>query len=238
MDVTYLKNLTNDIINNNGLCKLLFMRNELIHIKHCLKRFFIKDSHAKFIKKEQMGFILKNLNLDYLDYIEYLAHTLRNILKYNRDIDLGNDAIKLISKLKFKTYRDFYIFKVLNPIVIFDFDGVLTNKNFIKFAKQLVELYGAQNIKILTANRGLLNNIKDLTFNRLGVILKNDNIHVCSGKKAKIRQIKNIATMNKNKRPIIYFDNEECYLEYGCFMFMHTFIVNKNGKFKKHNCFN
>lgn len=110
-----------------------------------------------------------------------------------------------------------------------DFDGVITNSRFVKNLWYIID--GKIKIKIVTANRSA--NIKKYFQEKAKIPIDGKDIFVSQkGKKGKIQLLKQIA-IKYHKNPILYFDNEEDYLEYGKIMLMHPFLISKNGKWKK-----
>lgn len=127
-NLNYLQNIPLD--NSWGICKVLLVRREIIHLKHIRKEIFIR-------RTVNIHEILRNLNISLFEYIQYLTNKENLIFKFNRDYTLEdpNQIIKLnntfgqylilyqtLKKVVIYSDNHYSIFKFLkiDPIIIVD----------------------------------------------------------------------------------------------------------------------
>lgn len=216
----YLKNLTDKMINEHGLCKVLYVRKESIHMKHVLKRFFVSGNPT--ILEWATGEILERLNMSLFQYIAYITDKMRFVNKISRDIQLEHPS-ELIGMTWRNAPTAIKVYDPLHPIMLIDFDKVVTNEYFRKnYFQYMMATYKTV---IVTANPStdILAYIKKNYSDYKGKV----EIIQRKGMDQKIIALKEFAIKNV-KYPIFYFDDEDYYLDHGLFLFMHPYKVKKN----------
>ena len=205
--VEYLTDIPNHY-NVYGINKVLLVRRETIHLKHILTEVFVKKSiHIqKFLS-------LVDLSID--DYICLMTNRLRHVFKFSREFNIVcNDIIKTKRTAFFPNVE---LFKDLNSIVVLDFDGVMTNKNFHYLYRLLME---KSSVHICSANPG----IREEWFIKRDLPIP-EKIHSMRGKKKKLKRL---IELQKRHDQIFYIDDEKSYLEFAWAFGIQTFHWHGN----------
>lgn len=203
----YLTDIPIDVV-NYGFSKVLLVRKETIHLKHILTEIFSR----KTIDIEQY---LCNIDMSLMLYLENIITRLRKIYKFPRKYDIDPNVIVQTNTKDFFPTLDLY--KSLNNIIVLDFDGTITDKNFYS----LYELCISRCKTIVcTANPTVNNN----WFEERG-LSKPFKIYANKGKKAKIHCLIKILSNHDN---VFYIDNEEEYLIYAWLFGIRTFLWKNN----------
>lgn len=213
----YLTNMPTDIINDYGLAKTLLTRRETIYFKHIFKNIFIYGNEEDLKEKLE---ILQFRSL--FQYLQFATNELRKIYKLPRDYKIDN-ADDIVKHSRDSLFRNLEIYKQLNPLIILDFDGLITNPKFHSLYRFLTNNY---NVIINSANPNIEVINSYLGKHQLPLPHK---IYTNKGKKKKIVKLKEIALNNLDKI-IFYIDDEKEYLDYGCLLFMYCYEFTKQGK--------
>ena len=180
--------------------KTLLVRKEVIHIKHIFTEIFVRKT-----------IVLDNLNMSLFDYMEIMTNRLRRIHCFNRDFD---HEVKDFDNF-FPTVESL---KMLNNVIVLDFDGVVTKKNFRELYKLCIK---RSKTIVCSANPS----VKKEWF------IKNDlPIPEIYAMKGKAKKIKRLIEIQKKHDYVFYVDDEEEYLRYAWIFGIRTYLYN--GKIK------
>lgn len=191
-----------------GLCKILAVRQESIHLKHIFTEIFIHKS----IDIESM---LSNLEMTIFDYMELMTEKFRRIYHLNREFECEFEELLKQGK----SHNLFEVLKTysgLNNRVVLDFDGVVTDYYFQKeFIRRL------EKVVICSANP----NVKRDYFEKRNLSV--ESIFSCRGKFKKIQKLIELSKLYDN---VFYIDNEVEYLEYAWIFGIKTYLYNPEKK--------
>ncbi len=204
----YLTNIPQDI-EKYGFSKVLYVRYEMIHIKHIFTELFVR-------KTIDYDTIFNYLHIDLSDYIIYMTNKIRRIYNIRREYSCNlNDLVK-------KRKRDFFplieLYSGLNNVIILDFDGVVTKNSF----KELYFLCRERCNKLFICSANP--QVEFNWFVKRDYPLP-DRIFSMKGKRQKIKQILEI---NKKYDNVFYVDDEEVYLDFTSIFGVKTFRYRKN----------
>ncbi len=191
-----------------GLCKILVVRQESIHLKHIFAEIFVKKS----ISIESM---LSNIEMTIFDYMEIMTEKFRKIYHLNREFECKfEDLIK-----QGKSHNLFEVlntFSGLNNLIVLDYDGVITD---YYFQKEFFPRF--DKVTVCSANP----NIKRSYFeqNNLSV----ESIFSCRGK---FKKIAKLIELSKTCDNMFYIDNETEYLDYAWIFGIKTYLYNSEKK--------
>jgi hypothetical protein len=139
----YLQNIPNDP--SWGICKVLLVRREMIHLKHIKKEIFIR-------RNVNIHKILELLGISLFEYIQYISNRENIIFKFNRDYVL--DDINSIVKLN-NTFGNYLkLYKTLDKVVIYSdkyysiFNYLNIVPTIISNVRDLAEMSQKDNISI------------------------------------------------------------------------------------------
>lgn len=194
------------ILQEHGFCKTLLVRRLTIDWKHLFTEIFVR-------KTIEIDSLLKVLSVDLFTYISYMTNHLRRIYHLNRQYINNVENI-----VKEDDNRFFPILQIFgNPVILLDFDGVVTSNQFRIFYERLVNEY---TVYIVTANP----DVKKEWFIKQGLSVPNQ-IYANKGKEKKIRCLFQMI----QKYPIlVYIDNEKEYLNYAFKMCIKTYHWEHN----------
>lgn len=210
--MNYLTNIPEEA-KDNGLCKVLIVRYEMINIKHIFTEIFVR----KTIDIEKY---LKYLGWTLFDYIEYMTNIQRKIHYFSREYI--NDLDEIVKNNRDHFFPTIELYKGLNNCIILDFDGVCTEYQFNKNLYPLC--IEREKTFICSANP----NVSDAWFIKNNLELPS-HIYNCKGKEKKIKAL---IHLNQKYDNIFYVDNEEEYLEFAWIFGIKTFIY-KNKQIKQ-----
>jgi len=198
----YLTNIP-AIVKDHGICKVLAVRRETIHIKHVLTEVFVRKTIGidKYLKKVDMTLP---------DYIAYLTNRIRRVHYFDRNYE--NDLDKIVKLSRNKFFPSIDLMKGLKAIIVLDFDGVVTDNTFTPLYR-LCQEHGR--VEICSANP----TVTAEWFWTKGMCIP-AKIHAMKGKKKKIKRL--IQLQQKNDY-IFYVDNEIEYLEYAWLFGIQTY---------------
>lgn len=149
----YLQNIPNDP--SWGLCKVLLVRREMIHLKHIKKEIFIRRS-------VNIHKILETVGISLFEYIQYISNRENIIFKFNRDYCL--DDVNSVTKLSntFGSYK--LLYKSLENVIIYSdkyykiFNYLEIIPTIITNIRDLAEMSQKDNISIfISEDKELLN---------------------------------------------------------------------------------
>jgi hypothetical protein len=138
-----------------GICKVLLVRREMIHLKHIKKEIFIRRSIN--IHK-----ILEVIGISLFEYIQYISNRENIIFKFNRNYYL--DDVNAVTKLNntFGGYKNLY--KTLENVKIYSdkyykvFNYLEVIPTIITNIRDLAEMSQKDNISIfISEDEELLN---------------------------------------------------------------------------------
>ncbi|MFW5847493.1 MAG: hypothetical protein ACOCVF_01050 [bacterium] len=206
-EIAYLTNIPN---RNKvyGLCKTMMVRKEVIHLKHILTEIFVRKT---ILIEEMLGV----LNLNLFQYMEIITNKLRRVHKisreyeesFNRIIKTSNDSIT----------RQLNLFQQLNGKLVFDFDGVLTDKNFIRLYLYFHDKF---NIKTIVCSGNPTITSEWFIKRNLPLPTK------IYANKGKIKKIKKLIELSKKNDFLFFIDNETDYLDYAWIFGIKTYHWN------------
>jgi len=195
-----------------GIPKLLFVRNETIHVKHLLKEVFVKKN------QDYLKYVLKYSDL--VEYATFMTNRIRRIFKFPRIIDvlpseINKDAYKNFYRMFFQHLRE--EFKLA---VCIDFDHTITKfPEFYKFIYENIKKHPKNHrLYIVSAN----------TKENITAFLEKHSLpkpHDILGRKkeGKIEALKMIISKNHFT---IFIDNEKEYCEiahvFGAYAYLIT----------------
>lgn len=195
----------------HGFSKVLYVRKEVIHLKHIWTEIFVR-------KTIDLGGLLEKAGLSFWEYMEFMTNRLRRIHKVSRQYNIDPNVINFDEVTSFFRYLN--IHRGFNNVIVLDFDGVITKHNF----KELYHLCISRcKVVVCSANP----NITKEFFAKRGLILPS-NIYSRKGSLAKIKALLEITKKHDN---VFYVDNEEKYLELAWIFGIKTYIY-KNNKIK------
>lgn len=206
----YLKDIPNSA-KDFGLCKILAVRQESIHLKHIFTEIFVRKS----IDIESM---LSNLEMTIFDYMEVMTEKFRRIYHLDREFECEFEEL-------LKQGKSHNLFEVLNTYsglnnqVVLDFDGVVTDYYFQKEFLPRLEQLGK--VVICSAN----SNVKRDYFEKRNLSV--ESIFSCRGKFKKIHKLIELSKLHDN---VFYIDNEVEYLEYAWIFGIKTYLYNPEKK--------
>lgn len=220
----YLTNMPTDVLNTYGLTKTLLTRRETIYLKHIMKNIFIYGDENMINEKLEM-LQFKSL----FQYMGFITNKLRGIYKLPRDYKTDN-VDNIVKQNKDSFFRILDLYKEIKPIIVLDFDGIITNIKFHSLYNYIVNDYTV----IINSANPQEQVIKDyLTKHELKMP---KTIYANKGKQKKIIRLKDIASHYQN-RILFYIDDEEEYLDYGCLLCMYCYKYSKDGKIYNHTIF-
>jgi len=202
----YLTNIPQDV-EEYGFCKTLLVRREVIHIKHILTEVFDRQSIDinKYINK---------LDISLFDYMKIMTNRLRDVHHFSRNYT--NDINEIVKSSRDRFFPTLNLYQCLNNVIILDFDGVVTDKNF----RRLYELCISRcNVIICSANP----TITEDYFIKNNLSIPN-HIYSCKGK---VKKINTLIYLQKIYDYVFYVDNEIEYLEYAWLFGLQTFHYTK-----------
>ena len=207
-DTKYLKDIPTSSI-EYGLPKVLTVRAEVIHIKHIFTEIFIR----KTIDIEK---ILELNGWTLFRYMEYMTSRLRKIHKLKRAVNIDPNKVKNNNWDYF--FNSIKLFnKTFNNVIVLDFDGVVTSKNFLPLYDYCLDV---EKTVICSANP----TIKDEYFNKRNIYLPN-KIYSMKGRKSKLNQLLEI---HRKQDMTFFVDNEEKYLEFAWVFGIKTYHYKDN----------
>lgn len=206
--MTYLKDIPVSA-KEYGLCKILAVRQESIHLKHIFTEIFIRKS----IPIEVM---LSNLEMTIFDYMEIMTEKFRRIYHLNREFECDFDEVLKQGKSN-NLFEVLDTFEGLSNLVVLDFDGVVTDYYF-----QQVFLPRFKQVVICSANP----NIKRSYFEERNLTQVN-GIFSCRGK---FKKIAKLIELSKSHDNVFYIDNEEEYLNYAWIFGIKTYLYDSEKK--------
>lgn len=203
----YLTNIP-ELVSDYGFCKVLTVRNEVIHIKHILTEIFVRRT----IPIEQM---LNKVGYTLFDYMEYMTNRMRRIHKLSRQYI--KDCNTIVKHNRNDFFPTLSLLDGFTKTIVLDFDGVVTSNNFRKLYELCVD---RENTQICTANPTV--NV-DWFINR-DLPLPN-KINAMRGKEKKIKRLIEI---QKKYDYVFYVDNETSYLEIAWIFGIETYLWKNN----------
>jgi len=181
------------VAEEHGLCKVLLVRHESIHLKHIFTEIFVR-------RKVDIYKILNALDLSLEEYMEIMTNRMRRIYNFSRHFIKNCDEIVKNKRISFFPTVEFY--SGLKTVIVLDFDGVVTKNSFRELYRLCVQ---RNKTYICSANPG----ITEAWFEKKGLPLP-AGIFSMKGKKKKLIQLIEIL----KKHDIVFFvDNEKEYLE-------------------------
>ena len=203
----YLTNIP-QFVEDNGLCKVLLVRNEVIHFKHILTEIFVRQSI-------DINKYLQRLDMTLFQYMEYMTNRLRRLHKISRDYT--NDVNRIVKDDRNNFFPTLQLYKGLENCIILDFDGVTTKESF----RALYELCCLRAKTIICSANPCI--AVDYFINNK--MLLPNRINSMKGKSAKIKQLIEI---QKKHDFCFYVDDEVTYLEYAWLFGIKTFQYTNN----------
>lgn len=208
--MAYLTNIPQEI-EELGFCKVLAVRKEVIHIKHVFTEIFVN-------KTIDIVSYLDDIDWSLFQYLEYMTNRLRKIHHFSREY--RNDINQIVKTKEDGFFPTLDLYNGLNNLIILDFDGVVTDKQF----KYLYDLCLERNRTVISSANPT---ITESWFNKRWYDLPNE----IYSNKGKIKKIKNIIELTKRYDYVFFVDNEEEYLKYAWLFGIKTFLYSK-GKIK------
>ncbi|WP_448377754.1 HAD family hydrolase [Fervidobacterium sp.] len=182
-----------------GIPKLLFVRNEIIHVKHLLKEVFVKKN------KSYLKHVLKYSDL--VAYANFMTNRIRKILKFPRIINVRPSEINKDAYKNFYRMLSQHLKEEFKLSICIDFDHTITKfPEFYRFVHEQIKKYPKNHrLYIISAN-----NKESIT----GFIEKHKlprpNDILGQKKDGKVEALKKII---KNSHFTIFVDNEREYCE-------------------------
>lgn len=210
----YLTNIPQDM-EKHGLCKTLLVRNESIHLKHILTEIFIRYT-------VDLEALLRLLEWDYKNYMEYFTNRMRRIYKISRDYK--GDFNEIVKSDRKKFFPVIELLKGNKNVIVLDFDGVTNEKSFR-------ELYNLCIVRCKTVICSANPLITEEWFTKRGYKLP-DKIYSCKGMKGKLRRL---VELQKHHDFMFYVDNEEKYLDLAWMLGIKTYKY-EHGKIVNFSC--
>lgn len=204
---SYLTDIPQEV-ENFGLCKVLAVRYEVIHIKHILTEVFVRKSIN--IEKH-----LSKIEWTLFQYIEYITNRLRRVHHFSRNYN--NEINNIVKSNRDRFFPTINLYKGLNNIIVLDYDGVITSNNFRDLYKLCIDRCKTV---ICTANPIISESIIE----KRNLPLP-DKIFACKGKEAKIKQL---IELSKKYDNVFYIDNEQEYLSFAWLFGIKTFLWYNN----------
>lgn len=192
--VNYLTNMP-DILEKYGMCKTLYLRREMIHIKHIFTEIFVR-------KNIDLRKYLDLIGMDLWTYMEFMTNRVRWLHKISRNY--VNDVNDIVKQDRANFFNTLKLYTGLRNGIVLDFDGVITSKKFRDLYHLCLERHPGKVI-VCTANPEVDYN----WFLKRGYELPS-NIYAVHGKVKKLRTLINLSKHYDN---MFYIDNEMCYLE-------------------------
>ena len=201
-------------IEDYGICKVLAVRHEAIHIKHIMTEVFVR-------KSVNIEPTLSATELDIFGYMEYLTNRMRRVFNFPRDF--RGDVNEIVKQDRGKFFPAVLLYQGMKNAIILDFDGVVTSNKF----NELYHLCVSRCRTIIcTANPTVTFD----WFDKRGYERPN-RIEACKGKKAKVRRLMMLMKQYDN---CFYVDNETEYLDHAWLLGIKTFLW-ANGKISNHS---
>lgn len=197
-DNFYLTGLNdqNEFCAKHGLHKTLLVRRLTIHLKHIQTEVFVR-------RTVDISKFLEYVNFELFDYVTFLTNRLRAIYKLPRNYRYS-DTESIVKTGTGSLFELIELTKAAHPVLLLDFDGVITNS---KFQAGYNDLVSKIKTIVVTANP----TVNEQYFLERGLTLPAE-IFACKGKKKKITKLKELACRHTI---LFYIDNEEEYLKYG-----------------------
>lgn len=205
---SYLTNMP-DFLSEYGICKVLAVRREIIHIKHIFTELFVR----KTIDLQQY---LGYLDMSLFEYMEIMTNRIRNVHHFSRNYTNScNDIVKYDRDRFFPVIE---LLKGLDVVVVLDFDGVVTSKSFNNLYNFCIE---RSRVEICSANP----TISEEYFKKNNLPLPAK----INAMKGKLKKIKKLIEIQKKHDYVFYVDNETEYLDFAWIFGLQTFhwINNK-----------
>ena len=206
--IEYLTNIPQKM-EKHGLCKVLGVRREVIHIKHILTEVFVR-------KTINIKDYLFYIGYDLFDYMEYLTNRLRRIHHFSREYKNEIDLIVKSDRDRF--FPTLKLLDGLDVCIVLDFDGVITKNSFEPLYNLCLER--SKKVYVCTANP----DVTEDWFKKRGYTTPH-KIYACRGKQKKIVQLIEIA---KRHDYVFYIDNETEYLDYAWLFGIQTYHYTNN----------
>lgn len=199
-------------IEEHGICKTLAVRREVIHIKQVLTEVFIR----KTVDIEK--YLLK-INMPLFDYMSTITGRLRKVHHFPRNY--RQNLNKIVKADRDNFFPMMGLLDGIETIIVLDFDGVVTEKNFKKLYELCID---RKYVYICTANPTVTEEWFIKHEYRLPF-----KILACKGKIAKINTL---IQLSKRHDYMFYVDNEVEYLEYAWLFGIQTYqYVNNKIKY-------
>lgn len=198
----YLANIP-DGARDYGICKVLAVRREIIHVKHIFTEIFVR-------KTIDINKYLSKMDFDLFDYMEVMTNRIRRVHWLYDNIP--NDILKKDRDCFFPTMKLLDGFK---KTIVLDFDGVITKNKF----RDLYELCCEREMtQVCSANPTITNSWfdkKEMT-----------RPQVINSMKGKVKKIKRLIELQKINDYVFYVDNEIEYLEFAWLFGIQTYHWN------------
>lgn len=209
---SYLTDIPQEI-SEYGFCKVLMVRHEVIHIKHVMTELFTT-------KRLDLKPFLEAIGWNLWDYNEYITNRLRKIHHFPRKyIKPINEIVENDRKSFFPTIN---LYEGLNNVIVLDYDGVVTDKNFRRLYELCIERCKTV---ICSANP----TIKEEWFIKHGLPLP----HKIYSNKGRIAKMKMLIEIQKKHDNVFYVDDETKYLSFAWCFGIKTFHYVK-GKIERY----
>lgn len=196
---------------DSGICKVLTVRREVIHIKHIMTEVFVR-------KSINIDYYLNTIGWSTFDYISYLTNRIRKIHKFSRGY------IQDLEKIVGMRYSNFFpsieFLSGLSTLIALDFDGVVTEN---KFRDLYLNCLDKSKTEIFSANP----NVMDEWFIKRSLPTPSK----INSRKGKVSKIKALIEAAKNYDMVFYVDNEKEYLDFAFLFGIRTYQYTQ-GKIK------
>lgn len=195
----------------HGMCKVLNVRVEVIHLKHILTEIFTR-------KSINIQYYLDKLGMDLFSYMEYMTNRLRWVHHFPRQYSYDINAI--VKSERTSLFDTVKMLEGHNLLVSLDFDGVVTDKRFHRLYNLMYERFGKR-LHITTANP----TVTMEWFDGKGL----PRPAIINSMKGKVGKIKKLIELQKKHDYVFHIDNEEEYLEYAFIFGLETFHWDGRG---------
>lgn len=198
----YLTNIPESAI-QHGICKTLMVRRLVIDLKHIFTEIFVRKTID--IEAE-----LNYVNMSLFQYMETMTNRNRHVHKISRSYVQPLDEIV---KRRESFFPMLELYKGLDVIVVLDFDGLITDRNFHDLYKLILERH--PKTVICTANPTV--NFDWFEKNNLP---RPSVIYARKGAKSKLNTL---IDLSKKHDITMFIDNEPKYLEKAWLFGIYTY---------------